>query len=103
MKLPSLIFCSGLFWASLRVSSYLGMSRPYFSWGVLYLDGRRLGDACESGGLCVEYKWVVLTVTTVGIVMATLDSGILVLGLPHAVVALNTTLRVGVWFITLYR
>lgn len=51
----------------------------------------------------MEYKWVVLTVTTVGIFMATLDSSILVVGLPQVVLALNTNLVVGVWFITIYR
>ena len=51
----------------------------------------------------MEYKWVVLTVTTVGIFMATLDSSILVVGLPQVVLALNTNLVVGVWFITVYR
>jgi len=51
----------------------------------------------------LEYKWVVLTVTTVGIFMATLDSSILVVGLPQVVLALNTNLVVGVWFITIYR
>src|SRR5438552_842047 len=79
------------------------MSRPYFSWGVLYLVRRRLGNAWQSGGLSLEYKWIVLTVTTVGIFMATLDSSILVVGLPQVVLALNTNLVVGVWFITVYR
>jgi EmrB/QacA subfamily drug resistance transporter len=51
----------------------------------------------------LEYKWVVLTVTTVGIFMATLDSSILVVGLPQVVRSLNTNLVVGVWFITIYR
>ena len=51
----------------------------------------------------MEYKWVVLTVTTVGIFMATLDSSIIVVGLPQVVRALNTNLVVGVWFITIYR
>ncbi len=51
----------------------------------------------------MEYKWVVLTVTTVGIFMATLDSSILVVGLPQVVLALHTNLVVGVWFITIYR
>ena len=79
------------------------MSRPYFSWGVLYLVRRRLGNAWQSGGLSLEYKWIVLTVTTVGIFMATLDSSILVVGLPQVVLALNTNMVVGVWFITVYR
>src|SRR5438067_873281 len=35
--------------------------------------------------------------------MATLDSSILVVGLPQVVLALNTNLVVGVWFITVYR
>lgn len=35
--------------------------------------------------------------------MATLDSSILVVGLPQVVAALNTNLVVGVWFITVYR
>ena len=51
----------------------------------------------------MEYRWVVLTVTTVGIFMATLDSSILVVGLPQVILALHTNLVVGVWFITIYR
>src|SRR5437899_10715546 len=74
-----------------------------FLGGVLYLVRRRLGNAWQSGGLSLEYKWVVLTVTTVGIFMATLDSSILVVGLPQVVLALNANLVVGVWFITIYR
>src|SRR5438128_451402 len=35
--------------------------------------------------------------------MATLDSSILVVGLPQVVLALNANLVVGVWFITIYR
>lgn len=35
--------------------------------------------------------------------MATLDSSILVVGLPQVVVSLHTNLVVGVWFITIYR
>ncbi len=46
---------------------------------------------------------MVLTVTTVGIFMATLDSSILVVGLPQVIVALHTNLAVGIWFITIYR
>jgi EmrB/QacA subfamily drug resistance transporter len=72
--------------------------RPFYTW-----VRRKRGGAWISGGLLLEYKWVVLTVTTVGIFMATLDSSILVVGLPQVVVALNTNLVVGVWFITIYR
>src|SRR2546427_12944404 len=35
--------------------------------------------------------------------MATLDSSILVVGLPQLVLSLNTNLVVGFWFITVYR
>ena len=51
----------------------------------------------------MEYKWVVLTVTTVGIFMATLDSSIVVVGLPQVILDLKTNLVVGVWIITIYR
>ncbi len=51
----------------------------------------------------MEYKWVVLTVTTVGIFMATLDASIVVVGLPVVVEDLQTNLVVGVWIITIYR
>ncbi len=51
----------------------------------------------------MEYKWTVLTVTTVGIFMATLDSSIVVVGLPEVVSELNTTIVIGVWIITIYR
>ncbi len=51
----------------------------------------------------LEYRWVVLTVTTVGIFMATLDSSIVVVGLPQVVSDLKTNLVVGVWIITTYR
>jgi EmrB/QacA subfamily drug resistance transporter len=51
----------------------------------------------------LEYRWVVLTVTTVGIFMATFDSSIVVVGLPQVVADLKTNLIVGVWIITIYR
>ncbi len=51
----------------------------------------------------MQYKWTVLTVTTVGIFMATLDSSIVVVGLPEVVSELNTNIVVGVWIITIYR
>lgn len=51
----------------------------------------------------MEYKWVTLTVTTVGIFMATLDASIIVVGLPTVIEDLHTNLVVGVWIITIYR
>src|SRR2546422_9368328 len=89
-----------------RVSVYRRNSgcRGLISRGAFYTS---MGGGSETPArlaVCrVEYKWVVLTVTTVGIFMATLDSSILVVGLPQVVLALNTNLVVGVWFITIYR
>src|SRR6266566_4709940 len=90
----------GLFWASHCLLCQLGTLRM----------GRFIPRKVEARkrfvvyAVCfLEYKWVVLTVTTVGIFMATLDSSILVVGLPQVVLALNTNLVVGVWFITIYR
>ena len=51
----------------------------------------------------MEYKWTVLTVTTVGIFMATLDASIVVVGLPTIIEDLNTSLFAGIWVITGYR
>src|SRR5438034_11504474 len=103
MEAPCPIVDQGLFWASLCLLSRLGKIEAVFRMGVLYLARSRPGDTSNLGGLFLEYKWVVLTVTTVGIFMATLDSSILVVGLPQVVFALKTNLVVGVWFITIYR
>jgi MFS family permease len=51
----------------------------------------------------VEYKWTVLTVTTVGIFMSTVDASIVVVGLPTIIADLNTSLFAGIWVITGYR
>jgi EmrB/QacA subfamily drug resistance transporter len=51
----------------------------------------------------LEYKWTVLTVTTVGIFMSTLDASIVVVGLPTIIQDLNTSLFAGIWVITGYR
>jgi len=51
----------------------------------------------------LEYKWTVLTVTTVGIFMATLDASVVVVGLPVIIEDLNTSLFAGIWVITGYR
>jgi len=51
----------------------------------------------------LEYKWTVLTVTTVGIFMSTLDANIVVVGLPVVIEDLNTSLYAGIWVITGYR
>ena len=51
----------------------------------------------------MEYKWVVLTVTTIGSFMATLDSSIVVVGLPTVLKELNANIVHGIWIITGYR
>lgn len=51
----------------------------------------------------MEYKWTVVTVTTVGIFMATLDASVVVVGLPIIIDDLNTSLFAGIWVITGYR
>ena len=51
----------------------------------------------------MEYKWTVLTVTTVGIFMSTLDASIVVVGLPTIIEDLSTSLFAGIWVITGYR
>ena len=50
-----------------------------------------------------EYKWVVLTVTTIGSFMATLDSSIIVVGLPTVLKELNASIVHGIWIITGYK
>lgn len=51
----------------------------------------------------INYKWTVLTVTTVGMFMASLDSSIVVVGLPTVLENLKATIVHGIWIITGYR
>src|SRR5881628_3662983 len=74
--------------------------RPEFIFWLFRSAGKILRVVCR---FLLEYKWVVLTVTTVGIFMATLDSSIVVVGLTQVVSDLKTNLVVGVWIITIYR
>jgi EmrB/QacA subfamily drug resistance transporter len=50
-----------------------------------------------------QYKWFVLTVTTIGTFMVGLDASILIVGLPTLLNELDATLVHGVWIITSYR
>src|SRR5512136_2246317 len=50
-----------------------------------------------------DYKWVALTVTTVGTFMASLDTSIVVIGLPTVLQDLHATIVHGIWIITGYR
>jgi EmrB/QacA subfamily drug resistance transporter len=51
----------------------------------------------------MDYKWVALSVTTVGSLMASLDASIVVIGLPTVLQDLNASLIHGIWIITGYR
>ena len=52
--------------------------------------------------LKMDYKWVVLSVTTVGSFMAALDSTIVTIGLPTILKDINATIVHGIWIITGY-
>jgi MFS family permease len=51
----------------------------------------------------MEYKWIVLTVTTVGALMAQLSVSSIVIALPQILADLNSSLAEGVWMITMYQ
>jgi EmrB/QacA subfamily drug resistance transporter len=51
----------------------------------------------------MQYKWVALTVTTVGALMAALDSSCITIGLPTVLEDLNANIFHGIWIITGYR
>jgi len=51
----------------------------------------------------LDYKWVVLTVTTVAGFMSSLDSTIVVIGLPAILQDLHATIVHGIWIITGYQ
>ena len=50
----------------------------------------------------MDYKWVALSVTTVGTFMASLDSTIVVIGLPTILQDLHASIIHGIWIITGY-
>lgn len=52
--------------------------------------------------LLLEYKWAVLTVTTVGILMAGIDARIVLVGLPSVATALGADAEQAVWFTQAY-
>jgi MFS family permease len=47
--------------------------------------------------VALQYKWVVLSVTTVGVLMAGLDSRIVIIGLPEVISALGADTEQGIW------
>lgn len=50
----------------------------------------------------MEYRWIVLTVTTVGVLMAGIDSRILIVGLPTIAAALSANAVQAIWFTQAY-
>lgn len=50
----------------------------------------------------MQYKWTVLLVTTIGIVMSGIDSRIVIVGLPEVAHALNATAEEAIWFTQAY-
>jgi MFS family permease len=51
----------------------------------------------------MEGRWSVLTVTTIGIFMASLDASLLVVCLPVVINELGANVATGSWLITIYR
>ena len=50
----------------------------------------------------MDYKWVALSVTTVGVFMSSLDMSIVVVGLPTILQDLHASIVHGIWIITGY-
>ncbi len=50
----------------------------------------------------MKYKWVVLTVTTVGVLMDGIDSRIVIIGLPQVAAALHADIEQAIWFTQSY-
>jgi len=50
----------------------------------------------------LQYKWTVLTVTTVGVLMSGIDSRIVVIGLPTVAAALRADAEQAIWFTQAY-
>ena len=50
----------------------------------------------------MQYKWTVLTVTTVGVLMSGIDSRIVVIGLPTVAAALGADAEQAIWFTQAY-
>ena len=50
----------------------------------------------------MKYKWVVLTVTTVGVLMNGINSRIVIIGLPQVAAALHADAEQAIWFTQSY-
>jgi EmrB/QacA subfamily drug resistance transporter len=56
---------------------------------------KQLGSITECAIL--QYKWTMLTVTTIGVLMAGLDARIVIIGLPQVISALKADAEQGIW------
>src|SRR5207253_2970144 len=50
----------------------------------------------------IQYRWTVLTVTTVGVLMAGIDSRIVIVGLPQVAASLGADLEQAIWITQSY-
>jgi len=50
----------------------------------------------------LQYKWLVLTVTTIGVLMAGIDARIVIIGLPQVIHALGADAEQGIWISQAY-
>lgn len=53
-------------------------------------------------GVPIQYKWTVLLVTTVGVIMAGIDSRIVIVGLPQVAAALHADAEQAIWITQAY-
>ncbi len=60
------------------------------------------GSQYKLFGKNIDYKWIVLSVTTIGALMASIDSTIVILGLPDMMVKLHADLVEMIWVIMAY-
>ena len=56
----------------------------------------------KDGWRLMKYKWVVLTVTTVGVLMDGIDSRIVIIGIPQVAAALHADIEQAIWFTQSY-
>src|SRR5512136_1296895 len=63
---------------------------------------RMIQPAQKVFGRHIEYKWIALSVTTIGALMAAIDSTIVILGLPDIMVDLHADLVSMIWVIMGY-
>ena len=65
-------------------------------------DGALLERNRHREKIDLQYKWTVLTVTTVGVLMSGIDSRIVVIGLPTVAAALKADAEQAIWFTQAY-